>query len=170
MDRRRFLELTGLAAAGLFHAACASSVTPEPLLEDDASPTPPDAARDAMRVDARVDAPIARDVIPAAFVIREAFTVLLNDTSCSGHDHIIAVSPAEYVDDTPVHFLGGSHLLAFRPSELQQFERGERLPFATIGPGPGHGHCGVAWRTSVGPSEPTRVDVCHPQNTAVCLR
>jgi hypothetical protein len=106
------------------------------------------------------DAAMSRDGgVAALMVVRESFSVLFNDSSCSHHSHLLYVEAAEYADETPVRFLGGSHLLELRPSELLQLEAGERIPFATIGDGPGHAHCGTAWRTEVGPEEPDRPDV-----------
>ena len=56
---------------------------------------------------------------------------------------------------------GGSHLVQFRPSELVRLERGEQLPFATSGAGPGHGHCGLAWRDGLFSPSRDRVDACE---------
>ena len=151
MDRRTFLQLTGLGALGAI-AGCAESTT----RASDAGPTTGDAL---------VQVPDTGNAAPdagSAMLVLSSFRVVLNDPSCSGHDHGLVVEAGAYVDDTPVAFLGGSHLVRFRPSELAQLERGEQIPFATSGPGPGHGHCGLAWRDDA-PYEPsrTRVDACE---------
>ena len=166
MQRRTFLGFTGLAAFGLFSAACAARIEPE---EPSDGSAPGDAGsdahvRDAFVADARP--PTGDGSGPAAFVVREAFTVLLNDTTCSGHSHTVRVSPARYADDAPVTFMhgAGSHELTFLPSELERLERGERVPFSTTGAGGGHSHCGTAWRTSVGPEDRTLADACQPRN------
>lgn len=103
------------------------------------------------------------------FSIRESFTVILNDSTCSKHTHTAFVEAGTYAEDREVHFLGGSHALVFRVSELLRLERGERIPFSTVGPGPNHGHCGTAWRSEVGPPEPDRPDQCVVRGTAMCL-
>lgn len=169
MKRRKFLELGGVGGLALFGGGCAMSRLADPDAgAGDANGDGEDPTHDGAMLVADggvtgVDASAA-----GAFVIHESFSVLLNDSSCSHHSHGVSVAATAYADDTPVHFSGGSHELAFLPSELVRLERGERIPFATIGAGPGHGHCGTAWRTEVGPEERDRVDVCQPLGTAMC--
>lgn len=86
--------------------------------------------------------------------IRRSFDVLLEDRACAGHAHGLRVLAGSYDRDTPVEYLGGSHLVRLRPSELVRLEAGEVLPFATVGPGPGHGHCGRAVRAEMRPRLP----------------
>lgn len=150
MRRRTFLELTGLGTLGAI-AGCAEART---LPVDGGAVPESDAA-------AASDAAVAPDTTArrTAFVVA-AFEVLLNDPSCSGHDHGFSVDAATYMDDTPVEFLGGSHLVAFRPSELLRMAGGEQLPFSTIGPGPGHGHCGIAFKLGAFLPSRDRVDAC----------
>jgi hypothetical protein len=157
MRRRFFMQTMAVGALGAA-SGCATAVT----RIDDGGPGPSDAAppgHDAALV--AVDAAPAIDASRATFVVRTAFSVLLSDTSCSGHDHECDVAPASYADDTPISFNGpGSHQVDFRPSELMMLEAGAMLPFATVGPGPGHGHCGMAWRTEIAPPTRMRVDAC----------
>jgi hypothetical protein len=123
-------------------------------------------------VDAGADARPAPDAASReGIVIGERFTVLLSDTSCSGHDHQLTVLAGTYPPGVLVHYLGGSHDVALDPTELKALERGARIPFATGGTESGHGHCGMAWRTSVGPAERGRVDACVLRSaTSVCIR
>lgn len=117
----------------------------------------------------RPDAPPLRDAtLGGALVVTSAFLVYLNDPSCSHNGHTVHVEPGAWDDDVEVSFLGGSHEVRFRVSELVALEGGARLPFATVGPGPGHGHCGTAWRSEVGPFDDTLVDRCAPRGTAEC--
>lgn len=156
MRRRRFLETMAVGTLGAI-SGCASAVT----RTDDTGPAPHDAAPPGHDAALLADAAPTIDAGAAAFVITQAFVVMLNDTSCSGHDHECGVEPAVYADDTPVSFNGpGSHQVDFRPSELVMLAAGAMLPFATVGPGPGHGHCGMAWRTEIAPPSHTRVDAC----------
>ena len=136
----------------------------------------PGCARSTLRVDGGGDGGVLhQDAAPpvdsalALYVIHEAFDVLLNDSTCSHHSHSCRVAPGAYAEDAPVRFLGGSHEVVFLVSELVELERGARIPFATIGDRPGHGHCGTAWRTSVGPEEPMRPDACETRGTAECI-
>jgi hypothetical protein len=158
MRRRRFLETMAVGALGAA-TGCATSVTRAP---DDGGATT--IANDApIGHDATLTAVDAApvDVDTSVFVITSAFLVQLHDTSCSGHDHDCLVEPASYADDAPVSFNGpGSHQVAFRPSELVRLQAGESLPFATIGPGPGHGHCGLAWRGDAPSPARGQLDAC----------
>jgi hypothetical protein len=173
MNRRRFLEITGLAAAAAAVQACAASVY-------GIADGPPDGATDgatdgAPRSDARPPSPDARTDgaavdATAAFVVATAFTVILEDTSCSGHNHSIRVEPRGYGADEIVEYLSGSHLLQFSTRELAQLAAGQRIPFSTIGPGPGHGHCGSAWRRELGPTTPPVTEQCVLRATATCER
>ncbi len=165
MRRRQFMAVTGLGTLGTL-AGCARSFTYE-TTEDAGT------ASDAALVsDAGLGSP---DAASAAFVIATGFSVRLNDTSCSGHDHGCTVQAGAYDDDTPIEFNSpGSHTVAFRPSELVLLASGAQLPFATIGPGPGHGHCGMAWRGDLVPAPSLdRVDTCSvatpaDQTPAIC--
>jgi hypothetical protein len=152
MRRRRFIALTGLGTAGVL-AGCSRSFTIASIVDDGGVPTDAPLSSDASRT---------ADTGTAAFVIAAAFTVRLNDVSCSGHDHECRVDAGAYDDDTPIEFNApGSHTVAFRPSELARLAAGAQLPFATVGPGPGHGHCGMAWRADLLPEPSTdRVDSC----------
>lgn len=154
MNRRDFLELTTGAALGwMFTAACEAETGPLGQVPDEG------------------DGGLVEDAgEPEEFVIREPFAVILNDPSCSGHVHGISVEAATFTEDTPIHYLGDSHELVFYASELMQLERGEKIPFATIGDGPGHGHCGHAWRVEVGPPDMSLIDMCTPRGTAMCIR
>lgn len=160
MDRRTFLHLSGLGALGAL-AGCAESTTrasDSGLAEADAR------IDDAHVADALAQVPdgghVALDAGSAVFVL-SSFSVMLNDSSCSGHDHGLTVSAGTYLDDSPIDFLGGSHLVRLRPSELVRLERGEQVPFATSGPGPGHGHCGLAWREGLFEPSRDRIDACE---------
>lgn len=156
MRRRTFLIHTG-AAAALFSTGCSVAHLPD----GDAS------THDGGTL--RPDAPAPSDAgVPGALVIASAFRVLLNDPSCSHNGHDCRVEPGRWESDVEVRFLGGSHEVRFRVSELVRLEAGERIPFATVGPGPGHGHCGTAWREEVGPFDDTLEDVCTPRGTAMC--
>ena len=156
MNRRTFLEISCLGALGAL-ARCASSTT----RASDAGATSGDAAPMGDALMQRPDTGnLATDAESAAFVVG-AFAIFLNDPSCSGHDHGCGVEASAYADDSPVSFLGGSHLVQFRPSELVRLERGEQLPCATSGAGPGHGHCGLAWRDGLFSPSRDRVDACE---------
>lgn len=171
MDRRTFLKLSGSTV--FFAWGCEAET--DPLSSD---PDPVDGGTlypDARARDAGIEIPLDAGFVDAeaidagaAFVIREAFNVHLNDTTCSHHSHGCSVRPAMYLEDTEVHFLGGSHEVVFWASELVRLQNSELVPFATVGAGPGHGHCGMAWRTSVGPEDRTRMDVCATRGTAMC--
>lgn len=170
MRRRTFIEITGLGCLGSAIAGCAGVTTrpvPEPdagAVESDAAASPPsDAAmaHDAMVLTADPDSGMPTGDAGTALVMLTAFTVILNDTSCSGHDHECWVAAGMYADDTPLVFNGpGSHQVAFRPSELWRLQNGEQVPFATNGTGPGHGHCGLAFREGLGVPSRDRVDTC----------
>lgn len=172
MERRSFLSLLGLAGLGTLFTACAVTVDGSEPADDASAPTDGASTADAPRVpltDAAADTRVAVDTAAGGVVIAESFEVILNDSTCSGHSHSLVVHAGTYPDGVLVRYLGGSHLVALLPSELALLERGARLPFATVGNGPGHGHCGTAWRTSVGPEEPHRPDACALHNTtAVC--
>ncbi|MFO0650061.1 MAG: hypothetical protein U0326_27820 [Polyangiales bacterium] len=177
MERRSFLSLLGLAGVGTLFTACAVTVDGSESADggaDDAT-APTDRAPTSDTpvvplVDAAADARVAVETTAGGVVIAETFEVLLNDSTCSGHSHSLTVLAGTYPDGVLVRYLGGSHLVTLLPSELSLLERGARLPFATAGNGPGHGHCGTAWRTSVGPEEPHRPDVCELHNTtAACV-
>lgn len=156
MRRRTFLELGAVGGVAVLVPACARST----VVQRDAG------ADDGAVLTADAAPPV--DGAVALYVIHEAFDVLLNDSTCSHHSHGCRVEPAAYEEDVPVRFLGGSHEVVFLASELVELERGARIPFATIGDGPGHGHCGTAWRTSVGPEEPMRPGACTTRGTAEC--
>ena len=153
MRRRQFIALTG-AGTALALTGCARSFVAEAPPEDGGSA---DAALTS-------DAAVATDAGMGAFVIAAGFSVLLDDVSCSGHDHECNVSAGTYATDEPILFNSpGSHSVAFRPSELMQLASGAQLAFATVGPGPGHGHCGMAWRSDLRPAPSVdRVDACAP--------
>lgn len=158
MDRRSFLDILRLAALAAFAPGCALTVAPAQAPDDagdDAAPAdaPP-------LVDAAADARLPPDAGGAGVVIAERFQVLLNDTSCSGHDHWLTVAAGTYPAGVPVHYLGGSHDVALDPAELKALERGERIPFATGGDERGHGHCGLAWRGTATAADRARVDAC----------
>lgn len=171
VNRRDFLKLTGVGAAGFAAWGCETdTITLEPVdggaMEQAPQPEPrPEVdagmGRDASTIDAG----------PPTYTIHGAFVVILNDSTCSRHTHSANVSAAVYVDDTPVHFLGGSHELVFKPSELVTLQEGAKIPFATIGEGPGHGHCGTAWRESVGPPDPdpNHQISCATLGSALCI-
>jgi hypothetical protein len=162
MNRRTFLEMTGLGAIGsALVAACTSGCAETTTIDPSDASAPSDAhpMGDAL---VQLDAPNATpDATNAAFVVSSTINVLLNDSSCSGHDHGFTTGPMAYTDDSPISFLGGSHLVQFRPSELMRLEAGEMLAFATNGPGPGHGHCGLAFRVEIAQPSRTRMDGCH---------
>jgi hypothetical protein len=167
MNRRRFLEITGLAAAAAAVQACAASVYG---IADGPADGATDGATDG---DSRPPSDAQRDGAAdatAAFVVATAFAVILEDTSCSGHNHSIRVEARAYGADEIVSYSGGSHLLQFSTRELSQLAAGERIPFSTIGPGPGHGHCGSAWRRELGPTTPPVTEQCVLRATATCER
>ena len=151
MQRRKFMALAGGAAVGVLSGCTRSFMLEAP---DDGGT----ADDGALRQDA---APLA-DAGAAPFVIGAAFTIRLNDVSCSGHDHACIAEAGAFADDAPILFNApGSHTVAFRPSELMLLAAGAQLPFATVGPGPGHGHCGLAWRMDLVPMPSVeRVDDC----------
>lgn len=180
MRRRTFLIHTA-ATAALF-GGC-SSAHSFPSNDDAGGRASDDAAGDAASDGGLPDAapsvhdggPLFADAssfrdaaLGGALVVSAPFRVLLNDTTCSHNGHTCFVEPGSWDDDVEISFLGGSHELRFRVSELMQLEAGERIPFATTGAGPGHGHCGMAWREEVGPFDDTRADVCTPRGTAAC--
>jgi hypothetical protein len=172
MNRRRFLEITGLAAAAAAVQACAASVYgiadgPPDGAIDGATDDAPRGDSGPPSADARTDT--AADAT-AALVVATAFTVILEDTSCSGHNHSIRVEARAYGADELVPYLSGSHLLKFSSRELAQLAAGERIPFSTVGPGPGHGHCGSAWRRELGPTTPPVAEQCVLRATATCER
>lgn len=187
MQRRSFLSLLGLTTLGATLSACAATIDGSEAPDggpDDAPPAPdahatPDAvaAVDVIplvdvtpRADVDAGARVDVDSPSGAVVISETFDVVLNDSTCSGHAHALTVIARTYPEGVPVRYLGGSHLVELLPSELVLLERGARLPYATVGQGPGHGHCGTAWRSSVGPAEPHRPDACELRNTtATCV-
>lgn len=175
MNRRSFLELLGFCGVAALTPGCPVTVGQSPDDDggapDDALPdAPPDAPTDGARLaDAGLRPP--PDAGGDGVVIAQDFDVLLNDTSCSGHDHVLTVRAGTYPPGVAVHYLGGSHDVALDPSELKLLERGARLPFATGGDERGHGHCGLAWRRSVGPAERGRVDACVLRSTtSVCAQ
>lgn len=170
MERRSFFKLLGLAGLAALHPGCALTVESPADEADggDADVPPADVTR---LVDAGADTRPPPGDAAEGIVIRERFQVLLNDTSCSGHDHGLTVEAGTYPPGVAVHYLGGSHDVALDPTELKLLEGGARLPFATGGTEEGHGHCGMAWRTSVGPAERGRVDACVLRSaTSVCSR
>jgi hypothetical protein len=162
MNRRTFL-LRSSAATGALLVGCSAAHD----LPGDAGPTHDSSAPDGGPL--FPDAPPLRDAaIGGALVIETAFVVFLNDPSCSHHGHTVHVEAGAWDDDAEVSFLGGSHEVRFWVHELLALQAGERLPFATMGNGPGHGHCGTAWRREVGPFDGTLVDHCTPRGTAMC--
>lgn len=164
MDRRSFLDILRLAALAAFAPGCALTVAPAQA-PDDAAP-PEDAPP---LVDAAADARLPPDASGPGVVIAESFRVVLNDNSCSGHDHTLTVEAGTYPAGVPVHYLGGSHDVALDPAELKALERGERIPFATGGDEQGHGHCGLAWRGTATAADRARVDACVLRSaTSVC--
>lgn len=184
MNRRYFLKLSVASSSFALLGACEAGTEglAEPasgdagvsahdgaVLYQDAGTAALDASP-ATEADAGLlDAGEADAGLGPPFIIREPFTVILNDSTCSKHTHTAFVEAGTYAEDQALHFLGGSHALVFLVSELLRLERGERIPFATVGPGPNHGHCGTAWRTEVGPPEPDRPDQCTVRGTAMCL-
>lgn len=155
MRRRFFMQTMAVGALGAA-SGCATVTT----RSDDAAPAPGDAGPSGHDATLVADASVT-DAGATRFVVRTAFALLLSDTSCSGHDHECWVEAASHADDTAISFNGaGSHQVDFRPSELMMLEAGAMLPFATVGPGPGHGHCGMAWRMDLAPPTRTRVDAC----------
>jgi hypothetical protein len=46
---------------------------------------------------------------------------------------------------------------------------GEVLPFASVGDGPNHGHCGLAYRADREPRELPAEVACVPRGTAMCM-
>ncbi|MFO0712908.1 MAG: hypothetical protein U0353_23845 [Sandaracinus sp.] len=159
MHRRTFLIRSSATAAALL-AGCSSVHSPE----GDAGPAEHDGGTlfpDASRLGA--DAAVS-----TALAIAAPFRVLLNDPSCSHNGHDCYVEAGTWNEDVEISFLGGSHEVRFWVSELVRLERGERIPFATVGPGPGHGHCGHAWRSEVGPFDDSTPDRCAPRGTAMC--
>ncbi|MFO0728884.1 MAG: hypothetical protein U1E65_34210 [Myxococcota bacterium] len=196
MNRRAFLRFSAAGIGGFTLAAAGCSAGTEglePQEEADAGATPDAGATDAgaaspdagtTPLDAGADGgtlfPDASENLPDAsepdaglspLTIRSAFYVVLNDTACSRHSHQLQVSPGTWTEDVELRFLGGSHEVRFRISELMRLEASELLPFATVGNGPGHGHCGTAWRQdTVGPEDPNRAQpMCTPGGTAMCL-
>lgn len=174
MDRRSFLDILRLAALAALAPGCALTVAPAQAADNDAgddAPTdaaPPEDAAPADApplVDAAADARLPPDAGGPGVVIAEGFRVLLNDTSCSGHDHWLTVAAGTYPAGVPVHYLGGSHDVALDPTELKALERGERIPFATGGNEQGHGHCGLAWRGTATAADRARVDACVLRST-----
>lgn len=162
MNRRSFLKLTG--ASVLFYG-CEGGT--EPLasipIEDGGTLVQDAGAIDSGVLDAgAIDAGVA-------IVVAEGFDVVLNDTLCSRHSHAAHVDAGEYPPNQEVRYLGGSHELIFTGLEIAQLQNGERIPFATVGGGPGHGHCGMAWRREVGREDPTRRDMCTVRGTAMCI-
>ena len=158
------MEIAGLGAlgsslGGALASGCAESVTRASPVDAAATPVAARVIGDALvQQDA---ANMTSDASAASYVIAMPFSVMLNDSSCSGHDHDCYVVPAAYTDDSPVSYLGGSHLVQFRPSELVRLAAGEPVPFATNGAGPGHGHCGIAFRAEVAQASRTRMDGCR---------
>lgn len=191
MNRRLFLKLGAASSCGAAWAlvtgceagteALTEPETPDAglsahdgsvLYQDSSVSSAPDAASppDAGTADAgEPDAGEPDAGLGPPYTIHAAFSVILNDSTCSKHSHDAFVAAGTYSEDRPIHFLGGSHELVFWVSELVRLQSGERVPYATIGAGPGHGHCGTAWRLEVGPPEPHRPDQCVVRGTAMCL-
>lgn len=170
MRRRTFMEMAGLGAlgsiaGGALVSGCAESLTHESPVDAAALPLDAHAMGDALVQ--QDSANVTSDASTASYVITMPFSVVLNDSSCSGHDHDCFVVPAAYTDDSPVSYLGGSHLVQFRPSELVRLAAGEPVPFATNGAGPGHGHCGIAFRTEYAQVSRTRMDGCRVRPPAM---
>ena len=156
MNRRTFLLHTSATAMAIFSGCSAAHVTEGDASAHDGGTLYPDAS-------AQVDA-----VVPGALVISAPFRVLLNDSRCAHNGHDCRVEAGAWERDVEISFLGGSHEVRFWVSELVRLQAGERIPFATMGPGPGHGHCGTAWREEVGPFDDALDDVCTPRGTAMC--
>ena len=162
MHRRTFL-FHGTAAAAALLAGCSRAHSPEP---DGARP---DAGATHDGGPLFADATSFRDAaLGGALVITAPFRVLLNDTRCSHNGHTCFVEPGSWDEDEEISFLGGSPEVRFWVSELVLLQAGERIPFATMGAGPGHGHCGTAWREEVGPFDDTRIERCETRGTAAC--
>ncbi len=159
MNRRTFLLTTSATAAALV-TGC--SATHDPLAD---AGTPPQHDGGMLVPDASM---LRDSAVVGALTIATAFVVNLNDPSCTHNGHTAYVQPGAWDHDVEISFLGGSHEVRFWVSELMQLQAGERIPFATMGAGPGHGHCGTAWRAEVGPFDDTLVDECTPRGTAVC--
>lgn len=153
MNRRQMLKLFGVVAAQSIWGCEKETVG---LVYEQDEP--------------EADTEPAEELPSEGYAILEKFVVILNDPSCSRHTHVLLVDPASYEDDTPISYLGGSHEVLMRPSELVDLAAGAKLPFATVGDGPGHGHCGTAWRESIhGGANPNLTDACVPLGTASCL-
>lgn len=116
---------------------------------------------DAATVDAGAS---VEDVVVAA-----GFSVVLYDPTCSRHEHVLRVVPRTYAAGTTTRYLGGSHTVELRPDEIARLEAGEALAFATVGDGPIHGHCGLAYRADRVPPDRPRELACVPGGTAMCI-
>lgn len=156
MNRRTFLIHTGAVTTALLAGCSAAHVEGGDASAHDGGTLYPDAPP-------QLDA-----ALPGALVIAAPFRVLLNDSRCSHNGHDCRVEAGAWEHDVEISFLGGSHEVRFWVSELLLLQAGERIPFATVGAGPGHGHCGTAWREEVGPFDDTLDDECVPRGTAMC--
>lgn len=148
---------------------------------DDAGASPDAPTQDALAADARAPrdgstVDVTTDRPPPAVVTGEmveilvSMSVLLEDVSCSGHNHGFSVGPRRVRRDEVLVFLDGSHRVEFTGDELARIARGERVPFATTGDSPGHGHCGLAFLPSLGATTPRPVAQCRPRNpVAICV-
>jgi hypothetical protein len=177
MNRRRFLSAIAAVGAGAALTRCGAMVSPA---SDDGgasldAPTPDAptadvrAPRDVPTVDVATDRPPPAVVNGEMVEILVSMSVQLEDVSCSGHNHWFTVGPRRVRRDERVRFLGGSHLVEFSGEELARIAARERVAFATIGDGPGHGHCGLAFVRELGATAPRPTARCRPRNeTATC--
>jgi hypothetical protein len=196
LDRRRFLGLLG-AAVPLGIAAC-EAPTGELVAARAGAATDAGVAvgLDAGDVDARAlaDAAVAEDVAApvdgaapldggvlldagdvvegdagVAVVVEAPFSVRLYDPTCSQHEHGLTVAARAYAPGAVTRYLGGSHTVELSADEIARLAAGEVLPFASVGDGPNHGHCGLAFRADREPRELPAEVACVPRGTAMCL-
>ena len=178
-ERRAFLRIFAAVTGGAAVAGCGAMVSPddpdsgidagsdrEPLPDAHAPP------RDgATLLDARVDGAIdASD--PNAVVLTQSFSCTLEDRTCSGHNHSIRVEARAYRRDEVVRYMNNSsHQVEFTLAQLIALKDGRRIPFSTSGAFDGHAHCGLAFRSELGPTMPVPTERCTPLNTvARCVR
>jgi hypothetical protein len=104
-----------------------------------------------------------------AVVVEAPFSVRLYDPTCSQHEHGLTVAARAYAAGAVTRFGGGSHAVELSTDEIARLAAGEVLPFATVGDGPNHGHCGLAFRADREPRELPAEVACVPRGTAMCL-
>jgi hypothetical protein len=163
MSRREFLITSSTALAGW---SCEAGTEGLRSAKENALMIPLEQA-DAGVVDAYIAGEL--DAGLAAVTIGEQFLVHLNDSTCSHHHHGCYVKAGTYEVGVPVRYLGGSHEVTFLPEELEQLKNNQRIPFSTTGPGPGHGHCGMAWRKDAFPPDQSLEIQCDTVGTATCV-